>query len=592
MTEPSRPPGAGLPLPADGATLPELLAMRAATAPDALAMRRFTASGVQEITWAESLRTTSYLAAALGQRGLEAGDVVVVVGPPAPEMFWAAYAAWTIGAAVVGMWPGADDDAVAQLAMRTSARVILSTDGRQAQSLAASVAALGRPPLVVDAAGLAEPGTPATGALAVAELFEEGKEGAGAAALAAAKVSPDSPAAFFRTSGSTGEPKIAAHTHASLIAGTRIFLAGFPAGADDDHVPNFNLAAPAEPVVGTVNHLLTGVRMNFSAPPIGYEELIRKVSPVYLWTMPPTWQQRAGLVRKALDEESLEDAAARQEAARRVLGAARTRWALTGGTALSADVIQLLQSIGLPLFKIYASSEMLITMSGLCDPAVTDGIGAPLPGVEAAIDESGQLCITSAGLFTGYDGNPGATAGTLTADGWYLTGDAAWIDDSGEFRFIGRMSDLTRREDGSVMSPQLVESRLKDSRFIAEAVVVSAPSGGSVLALIDVDTGMLRAEPGGQGPGAPAGAEDLLGSARVAELIDAAVTAANAGLPPGSRVSRYACLRTPLSAGRDELTATGKVRRAVVIEHYRHLIDELGASTTSGRPAVGRPVQP
>lgn len=588
MTGLSRPAGPGQPAEAGASTLPELLAMRASRAPEAVAMRRFAGSGVQEITWAESRRATSRLATALQQRGLGLGDVLVVVGPPAPEMFWAAYSAWTIGAAVVGMWPGADDNAVAQLAERTAARAIITTDAKQAQALSALAAALPGTPLVVDAAyPTAPPAEYAAGVVSIADLFAAGSSGT---ALEPARLSAGTTAAFFRTSGSTGEPKSAAHTHASLIAGSQIFLAKFPVTADDDHVPNFNLAAPAEPVVGTVNHLLTGVRMNFSAGGISYEELIRKVSPAYLWTMPPTWQQRASTIREALRTVPASDAAGRQAAGRDVLGAGRTKWAITGGTALSADVIQLLHSIGLPLFKIYASAEMLIAMSGLCDPAVTDGIGTPLPGVQAAVDGSGQLRIRSGGLFTGYTGNPEATTAAHAAGGWYLTGDAAWVDDSGEFRFIGRVSDLTRLPDGTVMSPQLVESKLKDSKFIAEAVAVPAPAGGSVLALIDVDLPTLRAELAASGTRATSD-PDPFGSEQAAELIDAAVIAANAGLPAGSRVSRYVCLRNPLSAERGELTATGKIRRAIVIEHYRQLIDDLAGSVGQDRPDVGRSAQ-
>jgi long-chain acyl-CoA synthetase len=564
-------------------TLPELLARRAAAAPEAVAMRRFTDSGVQEISWTQSLQRTCSMANALQRHGLGIGDVLVVAGPPTPEMFWAAYSAWAIGAAVVALWPGADADSIAKLALQAGARAIVVTGSRQAQWLEELVAIEARPPLVIDAA---QPGSPAYSApsvVPIAEFFSDGNDAAG---LIRPEVSPSTIAALFRTSGSTGEPKSAAHTHASLIAGTRIFLAGFPVGHDDDHVPNFNLAAPAEPVVGTVNHLITGLRMNFSAAPLGYEQLVRKVSPVYLWTMPPTWQQRASAVRDALRNEPAVASTAALAAARQLLGAERTKWALTGGTALSADAIHSLQSIGLPLFKIYASAEMLITMSGLCDAAVTDGIGAPLPGVEADVDGSGQLRIRSSGLFAGYQGILGATS-TLTADGWYMTGDAVWVDDSGEFRFLGRMSDLTRREDGTVMSPQLVESRLRDSRFISEAVAVSSPSGTSVLALIDVDADVLRAELGGADVH-----QDLYASPLAAELIDAAVSAANAGLPPDSRVSRYVCLKNSLSAERDELTATGKIRRAKVVEHYQHLIGELAGSITSGRPDVGRTVPP
>jgi long-chain acyl-CoA synthetase len=582
--------------PARDLTLPQLLAWRAAAAPEDTAMRQFSPAGVQEISWSDSLRQVRRLASALQRRGYGAGEVFTVVGPASAEMFWTAYAAWAFGAIVVGMWPGASAEAIAGLAADVNSRLIVCTDPELARALAQIMPGPDAAATVIDASGAAAAIPAPAGVVPLALLLDEGRaaeSGAtGPAQLGTPAVTPGTPAAMFRTSGSTGRPKSALHTHASLIAGTQSFLAGFPAGQADDHVPNFNLAAPAEPVVGTVNHLLTGLRMNFPAAGMSYDDLIREVSPVYMWTMPPTWAQRAAAVRAAGFHPQAGSGAADETGARDVLGAQSTRWALTGGTALSADVMELLQSIGLPLFKIYASAEMLITMSGPCEAGKTDGLGRPLPGIEAEVAESGELRVRTPGLFREYYADPEATAAARGDDGWYRTGDAAYVDDTGEFRFVGRMTDLAQLGDGTMLSPQLVESRLRDSPYIAEAVAVrSAGEDRQVLALLVADENALRAHCEGHGIDVTRGGNGLLGLDEVASLLDSAVAAANAKLPEASRIRRYACLRQALSAGRDELTATGKIRRAIVLDHYRDLISQLSASAGSGSLEAGRPVQ-
>jgi long-chain acyl-CoA synthetase len=137
-----------------------------------------------------------------------------------------------------------------------------------------------------------------------------------------------------------------------------------------------------------------------------------------------------------------------------------------------------------------------------------------------------------------------------------------------------------------------VESRLRDSRYIAEAVAVrSTGEDRQVMALLVADENALRAHLEGQGIDVRRGGNDVLGLDEVASLLDSAVAAANAKLPEASRIRRYACLRQALSADRDELTATGKIRRAIVLDHYRDLISQLSASAGGGSLEAGRPVQ-
>src|SRR5205085_9043083 len=101
-----------------------------------------------------------------------------------------------------------------------------------------------------------------------------------------------------------------------------------------------------------------------------------------------------------------------------------------------------------------------------------DTVGVPCRDVEIKLTELGEILVRSPGLLKEYYKNPEATAEVKTADGWYHTGDAGFLDATGQLKIIDRAKDVGRLADGSLFAPKYIENKLKFFPHIKEAVAV------------------------------------------------------------------------------------------------------------------------
>jgi long-chain acyl-CoA synthetase len=127
------------------------------------------------------------------------------------------------------------------------------------------------------------------------------------------------------------------------------------------------------------------------------------------------------------------------------LGFSRVRVAYTAGEAIGPDLFNFYRAIGINLKQLYGSTETAVFVCLQPDnEARSDTVGIPCAGVEIKVSEQGEVLVKSAGLLKGYYKNPEATAEVLTADGWYHTNDAGFIDNHGHLKIIDRVKDVGR----------------------------------------------------------------------------------------------------------------------------------------------------
>ena len=163
---------------------------------------------------------------------------------------------------------------------------------------------------------------------------------------------------------------------------------------------------------------------------------------------------------------------------RNTLGFSRVRVAYTAGEAIGPDLFTFYRSIGINLKQLYGSTETAVFVCLQPDHEVkADTVGVPIDGVEIKVSDSGEILVKSPGLLKEYYKNPAATAEVLTADGWYHTGDAGFLDAGGHLKIIDRAKDVGRlhvpgggANDGAMFAPKYVENKLKFFPFIKEAV--------------------------------------------------------------------------------------------------------------------------
>jgi long-chain acyl-CoA synthetase len=268
---------------------------------------------------------------------------------------------------------------------------------------------------------------------------------------------------------------------------------------------------------------------------------------------------------------------------RNSLGFSRVRVAYTAGEAIGPDLFSFYRSIGINLKQLYGSTETAVFVCLQPDnEARADTVGVPCEGVEIKLSESGEILVKSPGLLKAYYKNPQATAEVLSADGWYHTSDAGFIDASGHLKIIDRVKDVGRlmggAHDGAMFAPKYVENKLKFFSHIKE-VVAFGDKREKVCVMINIDFDAVGNW--AERRNLPyAGYTDLAAKPEVYALIQECVEKVNADLArdellAGSQISRFLVLHKELDADDGELTRTNKVRRGFIGEKYQVLVDAL-----------------
>jgi len=273
---------------------------------------------------------------------------------------------------------------------------------------------------------------------------------------------------------------------------------------------------------------------------------------------------------------------------RNTLGFSRVRVAYTAGEAIGPDLFTFYRSIGINLKQLYGSTETAVFVCLQPDhEAKADTVGVPIDGVEIKVSDSGEILVKSPGLLKEYYKNPAATAEVLTADGWYHTGDAGFLDAGGHLKIIDRAKDVGRlmggASDGAMFAPKYVENKLKFFPFIKEAVAFG-DRREQVCAFVNIDFEAVGNWAERQN--LPyAGYTDLAAKKEVLELVRECVEKVNADLAAdtllaGSQISRFLVLHKELDADDGELTRTRKVRRGYIGDKYQVLVDALYGGKT------------
>jgi long-chain acyl-CoA synthetase len=275
---------------------------------------------------------------------------------------------------------------------------------------------------------------------------------------------------------------------------------------------------------------------------------------------------------------------------RNTLGFSRVRVAYTAGEAIGPDLFTFYRSIGINLKQLYGSTETAVFVCLQPDHEVkADTVGVPIDGVEIQVAANGEILVRSPGLLKGYYKNEKATAEVLTADGWYHTGDAGFLDATGHLKIIDRAKDVGRllptagASEGAMFAPKYVENKLKFFPFIKEAVAFG-DRREKVCAFVNIDFEAVGNW--AERRNLPyAGYTDLAAKKEVLALVQECVEKVNADLAAdallaGSQISRFLVLHKELDADDGELTRTRKVRRGYIGEKYQPLVDALYGGKT------------
>ena len=564
-------------------------------------------------TWQDYFRYTKNVALGFLALGLKRGENIGIITDNHPEWLFSELGAQAIGSITVNLFTSSVAKELATMMNRFQATFVVVQDQEQVDKLLEVKEQLPhvRKVIYIDPTGMRtyinNPWL-----MSFQELLKIGenldKEQPHRFEEELWQGKPNEVALMIMTSGTTGIPKLAMISHQSFTEIAKKWVETAPIGVGDNWISITPTAWIVDQMWGVGVSPLTGMAMNFPETLETQAEDFREIGPVVIITSSRFWEDLASKIRVKIADagwikrklfalgEKIGGAVVDREskkkpvpkslqllhrlAARIVyrplldrVGCAQIRSAVTGGHPISPDVIRFFRAKGLNLKHAYGLTEGGGVFQVQPDHEVKpETVGKPLPRTEIKIAEDQEVLVKTPSNFVGYYQDPEATQKALR-DGWLHTGDAGYIDDDGHLLIIGRKEEIMRTKGGEAISSDFIETRLKFSPYIKEAVVWGEGR--------DYITGFINIDLGNVGNWAEdrmipyTTYNDLSQQPPVEELILGEVRLVNTQLPKPMRLRRIILLYKLLDADDEELTRTGKVRRKFVYEQYIKLIEAM-----------------
>jgi long-chain acyl-CoA synthetase len=424
-----------------------------------------------------------------------------------------------------------------------------------------------------------------------------------------AKSRAEDTALLIYTSGTTGMPKGAMLSNENIMMAITAGAHGLPAMESDEQLCFLPLCHILERDVSIYFPLAAKCTVNFAESPETIFANLQEVSPMTFTAVPRVWEkiysrvlimvQEATWIGRLAFGAAIKAGQARTKAImekgsvpagtalnywvwdhlvlknlRRMLGFDRMRRGGTGAAPISPELLKWYWSIGVPLVEGYGMTETagIATINTPTENRVGT-IGKVIPGVEARIAENGEIQTKGLNNFQGYWRNNEKTAETFTSDGWLKTGDVGRIDGDGYVTITGRLKDIIITAGGKNITPAEIESRLKFSHYISDAVIIGDKRKYlSCLIMIDQE----NVEKFAQDRKVPfSDFASLCRAPEVLELIQAEVDQVNKEFARVEQIKDFRLIDVLLTAEDEELTATMKLKRATVEKRHKALIDDM-----------------
>jgi long-chain acyl-CoA synthetase len=566
----------------------------------------------QPHTWKDYYLHAKLLGLGLLSLGFEPGDKLLIVGDNTPEWYHAELAAQADHGVSVGAFSELTPAETKTIAENSEARFAMVQDQEQVDKFLQIKDALPLLKKIIywNYKGLAHYDDP--GLIGYKEVLELGKkyeaEHPGLFERNVETGKADDICAIIYTSGTTGSPKAAVHTYRSLRAGAEHHLRLDPWRDDDNVVPYLPPVWINEQWLGIGCHLLSACTLNFAEGPETQQRDARETGPSVVFHGARLWESQASLVHaRILAANALNRYAFRLlmpigyraaelkfqrrnpglllkmlyafsdvalfRSIRRSLGLQNARICCSTAAILSPDAFRFYHAINLPLKSLYGSTEGGALAGARNEDIRLDTIGPAHEGTEVEISDDGEILSRQAGTFAGYYKEPDQTTEVLK-DRWFRSGDSGRIGDDGHLVFVDKKRNLVPLAGGETLVPQFIESRLRFSPFIKDAWIFAGPQRAYASAVIIIDYDSVGRW-AGQRRMAFTTFTELAQKQEVYDLVKQDIDRVNEALPAGSRMRKYVNLHKEFDPDEGELTRTRKLRRAILEERYRKVIDAI-----------------
>jgi long-chain acyl-CoA synthetase len=577
------------------------------------------------LTWRELADEAKALAAALSDKGLRRGAHVAFLGGNRPRLYAGMCATHWLGGVVTPLFSEATAAEIAPLIQSAEVTHVFAEDQEQVDKLLEIQPRCPSLRYIIFDKDRGMRHYKQAQILNYAELLQAGRALGDAKsetiADEAERGSGQDVASLLFTTGAVGPVRGVIHTHAALIDRARAACAADKLGENDITLAYLPPAYIGQHLVCYAQPLVSGCSISCPESSQTLFSDLREIGPTYmlapasvldaLVSRVSTRMTSSGGLQRAMYRAFM--AVARQVGERRLagksaffsalpysigealiyaplrdrLGLSRIRAAYLPSEGDGEKLLLFFRSIGVNLKQMYGGAEAGFFVAMQRDGQVkADTAGSPAQDVELQVTPQREILVRSPGLFREYLRDPNATSAAKTSDGWFRTGDAGIIGEDGAVRIIDRVTDLAKLTSGAEYSPRAIENKIKFSPYVREAIAFGA-GRDTVCALIDIDTAAV----GGwadKNSVTYSGHADLASREEVHGLIAEVLAKVNAelakdsGLAP-SQVRRFALLHKELDADDGVLTRMRELRRDVVAERYRPIIEAMHEGRASVR---------
>lgn len=600
-------------------TLPQTLEARANETPGLLAQRHKDFGIWREYTFARVRDEVRALALGLVGHGAKPADTVAIIGENEPEHFWAEFAAMVLRCKVVSLYPDLTADEMVYQLQDSETAYLFCQDQEQVDK---ALEVRGRLPHLQEIVYWDDKGMwsyhdeqlHAFGAIQQVGRDLHAREPQRYSDLVT-QGDVDDIAVLSYTSGTTGKPKGVILTHRYLVDNAYRIIQASDMRPGLEYLTYIAPAWATEQMFGIALGLILPMVVNFPEGPEQVLGNIRELAVEAMTFSPRQWESMAATLEARMLDASLfrrriygwglrvgyavnvarlegKPVSVGARAAyplaemlvlhplRDLLGLVRMRAPICGGSMMAPDAFRLFHALGVPLRNIYGTSEIglltahqgenydLETVGSLMKPHPE--AGAPL---EWKIGTDDELLVKGGSFFVGYYRRPEASKEKII-DGWYRTGDAVNVTDSGDLVFLDRLSDLRRLRSGATFPPQFVETRLRFSPYIKDIMTVGDEKRDFVAALVNIDMSVVSRWAEERNLSFST-FTDLSQRSEVAQLIHKEIERVNQFLPSHARVRKFANFPKELDPDEGELTRTRKLRRTFLEKRYAPLVEAI-----------------
>jgi long-chain acyl-CoA synthetase len=527
--------------------------------------------------------------------GIEPRDRVAVLGGTVPEWTLADLAVLAAGAVVIPIYHTNSPEECQYVLSHSGARAVLCEDESQLAKIRAVREAC---PALEHVIAFGEH-APAEDVVSIAYVRERGA-GVDASALADATrdIAASDPATVVYTSGTTGPPKGCVLTHGNMVSTAHMVedQLVMPDGGRPGVFQFLPLAHVFARVVQFATLAVGGELLFWRGNSKQLLEDLRDTRPTHFPSVPRIFEKVHTAALSGLEEGSapkraifkwalgvgarkrggLQHALAERLVFSKVKGlfGGNLHLAIVGAAPIGREVLEFFDACGVVVNEGYGMTETCAATTLNTVAARRLGtVGKPLPGIDVRIAGDGEILMRGPNISPGYLNDPEATRQTFGEDGWLHSGDLGEIDEDGFLRITGRKKELIITSSGKNITPANIETMLRETRWISQAIVYGDNKPYLVAALtLDPDEAKALAEHAGVGAASP---DELADSEAVHALVREEVDRVNARLANIEQIKRFALLPRDLTQADGELTPTLKVRRAAVYDKYRDRFEEL-----------------